>query len=383
MQRESFRGFCHRKCLTMKKNRAVRRWLCLLMFFFAAAHFRALAQMPVDTSKEPLRVGVAGSPPFVMDSVTGGGISVEIWHSLAAQAGWRYHATYYPTVPAAIRALVKGDLDVVVGPVSITAERARLVGFTQPYYYSGTSILSSADDVSLWQRVRPFFSEKFFWAVCAFLLILAGVGSLLWLAERKRNPEQFPADMPKGVANGMWCAIVTMSTTGYGDKAPLTFWGRLIAASWMVISIIFATTMVAGIASTLTLTGMGTGAINKVTQLSGKRVVVVKGSPAADFLLRYGARETYARDLDSAYRLLKSRQADAVFFDRPQLLYFVQQNPDDDVSVSIADYMRGGYGFALPLGSPLLHPINVALLEMKAAGTVDQIVDGWLGNRER
>lgn len=334
-----------------------------------------------DTAEGPgiLEVGVAGTPPFVMDSVTGGGISVEIWQSLAMHAAWKFHSQYFPDVPSALQALEAGTLDVVVGPISITADRARRVWFTQPYHYSGISILSRSDSPTLWQRVSPFFSERFFWAVCVFLLILGGVGTLLWLAEHERNPEQFPHEMAKGIANGMWCAIVTMSTTGYGDKAPLTFWGRLIAGSWMVISIIFATTMVAGIASTLTLTGMHTGVITKVTQLRDRSVAVVKGSPAEQFLDPYGARETYVETLSAGYDLLKSRKVDAVFYDRPQLLYFLQQHADDDVSVSVADYVRSGYGFAIRPGSKILHQMNVGLLEMQASGEVARIVNGWLG----
>lgn len=337
---------------------------------------------PHDTGTV-IQVAVAGTPPFVMDSARGGGISVEIWQSLAGREGWKYQLHYYSDVPKALQAVEAGGMDVLVGPVSITADRARLVNFTQPYYYSGLSILSRAETPTLYQRISPFFSERFFWAVCVFLLILGGVGTLLWLAEYKRNPEQFPPETARGIANGMWCAIVTMSTTGYGDKAPLTFWGRVIASSWMVISIIFATTMVAGIASTLTLTGLHTGVITKATQLRDKKVAVVKGSPAEVFLGRYGSRDVFVDNLSVGYALLKSRKVDAVFYDRPQLLYFLQVNEDDAVSVSVADYGRSGYGFALPPGSKLRRPLNLGILSMQASGEIERITNGWLGTNFR
>ena len=116
----------------------------------------------------------------------------------------------------------------VVGPVSITAERARRMRFSQPYFQSSLSILSRSEAPSWPQRIRPFCSARFFIALGVFVLILGGVGALIWMAEREANPDQFPAAPARGIANGMWCAIVTMSTTGYGDRAPITFWGRMV-----------------------------------------------------------------------------------------------------------------------------------------------------------
>jgi polar amino acid transport system substrate-binding protein len=328
-----------------------------------------------------LTVGVAGSPPFVIDTAMKEGISLEIWQLLAQQMGCTYRLSFFDDVPEALAALEAGKLDVVAGPVSITSERAARMRFSQPYFQSSLSILSRTDTPSLWMRISPFFSRRFFIAVIIFLLILGCVGALLWLAEREQNTEQFPRETARGIANGMWCAIVTMSTTGYGDKSPVTFWGRIIAGSWMVISLIFATTMVAGIASTLTLTGMNATVISTANELSEKKVAVVDNSPAEFFVKTYGAKITAIQSLKEGYDLLKKKQVDAVVYDRPQLLYFMQQHHDESAAVSVAEYDRQGYGFALPLHTALLHQVNVALLQIEESGRADQITNAWLGNK--
>lgn len=331
---------------------------------------------------ETFTVGIAGTAPFIADTLGQEGISAEIWQVLALQSGWQYKTVSFADVPRALQALEAGKVDVVVGPVSITAERAARARFSQPYYQSSLSILSRTDEPSWWQRIGPFFSKKFFIAIAIFIFILGGVGTLLWIAEREHNPEQFPKDPERGIANGMWCAIVTMSTTGYGDRAPITFWGRIIAGSWMVVSLIFATTMVAGIASTLTLTGLNTTVIATANDLSGKKTAVIAGSPSEEFAKKYGAQIVPIKTLQQGYDLLRKKQADAVVYDRPQLLYFLQQHHDESVSVSTAEYDRQGYGFALPLHTPLLHEVNVSLLQAEESGRVDRIVNAWLGEKK-
>jgi polar amino acid transport system substrate-binding protein len=338
---------------------------------------------PVPRRNQSLRVGVAGTEPFVVES--GGtleGISVEIWQALAAQAAMGYEIHAYENVPHALDALTSGKLDLVVGPVSITAERAQFARFSQPYFESSLSILSRADSYSLWQRVAPFFDVRFFYAVGILLVVLTLVGTLVWLAERREPDTHFPRQPGRGVANGIWFAIVTMSTVGYGDLAPRTRMGRLVTGVWILISIIMASSLVAGIASTLTLAGMTGSVISTAEQLTGKTVAVLANSPGEVFARNYGGRLREVETLQQGYELLKRRAVDAVVFDRPQLLYFLQQQHESSLVVSNAEYMPQKYGFAMPLSSNLVHPLNVTLLQLEESGRVSRIVRAWLGEHQ-
>lgn len=183
-------------------------------------------------------MGVTGGEPFVFTE-SDKGISVEIWDKIADKQSWEYNYLVFENVEDALSALSKGELDLVVGPISITAKRLETMRFSQPFYNSSISIISRVGNQGLWQKIKPLFSINLVMAVAIFLIILAIVGTFLWLAERKKSPEQFSNDPLAGIGTGMWLAIVTMSTTGYGDKAPITLMGRIIAGSWMIISIIF------------------------------------------------------------------------------------------------------------------------------------------------
>lgn len=354
--------------------------LATLLFFtfFANAQDSSSTYKP-DTSS--LRVGVAGSAPFVVSNNNDlTGISVELWQSVAADAGWGYHTQTFKSVEDALQELKAGKLDVVIGPISITSDRAKSVRFAQPYYQSSLSILSVSKAPSLWDKISPLFSIKLLIAVFIFIFILAIVGTLLWLAERKENSEQFPNEFPRGVGNGMWLAIITMSTVGYGDIAPKTLRGRIVAGSWVVISIIFATSMVAGIASTLTLTSINHTSITKAEDLNGKNVAVPADSPAAGFIKEYGGSSVPMNNIAQGVQLLKDKKADAAVFDRPQLLYYLKKHPEKDLKISHSEYEKQGYGFVFPLNSRLIHTANIYLLHEAETDKTARITKEWLGD---
>ncbi|HTO15949.1 MAG TPA: transporter substrate-binding domain-containing protein [Edaphocola sp.] len=339
----------------------------------------------LNAKQIPLRVGIAGSAPFVIhkDSIDDSGIAIEIWENIAAKANFEYASIDYNDVSSALRALQLGEVDVVIGPLSITAQRMEFVRFTQPFFQSGLSIVSRSEHKSLIDRIKPFFSFKLIIAISVFLFILGLVGTFFWLAERKHSPEQFPMKAAPGIANGMWLAIVTMSTTGYGDRAPITFWGRVIAGSWMVISIIFATSMVAGIASTLTLTGLDKSEITMASELNKQKTGVIENSPAEEFAEEKNAKIIKIKNLEDGYQKLLDKEIDALLFDRTQVLYFLKQNSNESISISPYEYDKLGYGFATQLNSDLTHQINIHLLHMAESGKLTRILHSWLGDYEK
>ncbi len=349
---------------------------------FLPTQLQAQAKVTPST-RDTLIVGIAGNEPFVFrKNSVATGISIEIWEDIANKKDWDYRYRSFETVDAALHALTKGELDLVVGPISITSKRLEFMRFSQPFYNSSLSIVSRADKLTLWEKIKPFFSIKLLMAVAIFLIILAIVGTLLWFAERKRSPDQFPKDPVNGIANGMWLAIVTMSTTGYGDKAPITLWGRIIAGSWMVISIIFATSMVAGIASTLTLSSLSSSTISSIEQLTARKVATVKASPSEVFLREHKIKVVGVDNLDEAILKLKNKEVDAVVYDRPQLLYFLKNKQDGNLHIAIAEYFKQGYGFAFPLNTTLVYDVNRALLELAEDQENQGIINYYLNKDE-
>ena len=75
--------------------------------------------------------------------------------------------------------------------------------------------------------------------VCLCIVAVVFFAHLVWIFERKENPEQFPPDYLDGIDDAIWWSCTTVTTVGYGDKFPITNIGRLIALVWMFSGVVF------------------------------------------------------------------------------------------------------------------------------------------------
>jgi polar amino acid transport system substrate-binding protein len=138
-----------------------------------------------------LRVGFAGDAPVVIVSEAGQiqGIAVEIWQEVANKLQLNYEILSYPSVPDALFHLGLGDVNAVLGTVTVTQGRLEQFDFTQPIAQDELTLLLPSSRDNLWNTIRPFFGWAFISSVGVIYLCLMVVGNLIWLAEFRRNPD--------------------------------------------------------------------------------------------------------------------------------------------------------------------------------------------------
>lgn len=330
------------------------------------------------------KVGMAGAPPFVLDSKDAppAGLAVDVWQAVAYQLKIEYDLVMLPDYESAVDAMAEGRIDALIGSIAITADRARRVAFTQPIFRTGVGILTPPRTGSVWERAQPLLQNAFFAAVGTLGALLLVVGVLVWLAERRENPEHFPRSLLPGVANGMWLALVTMTTVGFGDRVPTTAAGRGVVSLWMLISMIFASTLTAGLATAFTLFHIPDLQIEDPSQLAGRRVGVLHGSFVVPWVQAKGGRVIPVESLGEGAELVQQDHADAFVLDEPSLRWFVAQNPRLPLRLAAGGWDDHNFGFAVPLDSPALHALNVALLELAESGELKRMEHQWLGAGE-
>jgi polar amino acid transport system substrate-binding protein len=124
------------------------------------------------------------------------------------------------------------------------------------------------------------------------------------------------------------------------------------------------------------------GDINGPEDLPGKRVATVTGSTAAAYLRAQGMATVERPSIADAFDVLIQKQADAVVFDSPVLLYFAANEGRGKVSIVGPVFRREAYGILFERGSPLRKPINEALLKLREDGTYDALYRKWFAKDE-
>ncbi|MDI9243863.1 transporter substrate-binding domain-containing protein [Marinobacter sp. CHS3-4] len=347
-------------------NRILRLLACLLLFLPALAAGQA--------EEEPIRVGITEVPPFVMKSDNGEweGISIDLWRQVADKLDRKYE-----WVPLSFNDLLKqvesGQIDVAVGALTMTAARESVFDFTHPFYQTGLSIaIPPAPEQGLMASLLGLLSWDFFKVVMSLGALLLGVGFVLWLVERKRNPEQFGGSAAEGIGSSFWWAAVTMTTVGYGDKAPVSLAGRFVALVWMFAGLIMVASFTAAITSSLTVNNLRSQ-IQGPEDLIQAKVATIANTASEEYLQDQRIRHEEYPNLTEAMMSVVRGETDAVVYDRALLQYRNLQLGSDRLTLLPAVFQKQLYALALPADSNLRAPVSEAILTVTEA-------DNWQGN---
>ena len=329
-----------------------------------------------------LIVGTIILPPFVMKSPSGEleGLSIELLQAVILDMGIDYELREYNSTDALKNAVVNEELDLI--PVTaVTGKHELILDYSNPYYRSGAAIAVKIEgNMHGWSSVvERFFSMHFFKLICLLVLLWIVAGALVWFFESRRNNEMFGNRIIKGLGHGIWWAAVTMTTVGYGDKAPKTFGGRVVAIFWMFASIILISSFTASITTSLTIRNLR-GNVHGFHDLPNVRVGSIAHSEFLNYLTVNGITVISFRNFQDGLQALAENKLDAFVADEIILKHMVKTEYPTQLDVLADTFDHYFISMAMPQGSSLREPLNMALYKVIKEKKWNMLVKKYLGS---
>jgi ABC-type proline/glycine betaine transport system substrate-binding protein/ABC-type amino acid transport substrate-binding protein len=346
---------------------------------------RARPDITPAASSNRLRVVTLRSEPFVIyRDGRYDGFSIELWSRIAEKLGVEYTVYGVNTIAKLLDEVVRGAADVAVAGIGITSRREASLDFSHAYFDAGLQIMvpEGSGAGSMFKKVvikirSVLLSSEAVYAVGIFFLILLMAAHVIWVLERRENP-QFPRHYLPGIWQSLWWAVVTVTTVGYGDKTPKRPVGRLFGIVWILAGYFVFAYFTASVTTTATVQELH-GTINGPQDLFGKKVATVEKSTAAVYLSTQGVQATQLENVDRAYRQLEAGEVDAVVYDAPVLQHYAATKGRGKVRVGGLGFQEKNYGVAVRFGSPQRDKVNVALLKLMEEGQYQRIKEKWFG----
>ncbi len=332
-----------------------------------------------ESQEKQLIVGTHEVPPFVVRQPDGAliGLSIRLWEDLAEELGLRYILREME-LHEQFAALEAGELDVAVGALTVTANREARIDFTHPFHSSGLGIAVPHSPSGAWTTVEAVLSWRFLQLVGTLTITLVAIGAMVWFFERRANPEQFGGGVVRGLGSGFWWSAVTMTTVGYGDKAPKTPGGRVVALIWMFVSIVAISGFTAAVASSLTVGQLRTK-VQGPEDLPEVVVGTIAHSTSEAYLKSQGLTGRLYENAEQALSAMTAGEVDAVVYDAPILQYLVRSIVDSRARVLPNILQNQDYAIGLPSKSSLREPLNRALLAHRSTPVWRELLKRYLG----
>ena len=317
---------------------------------------------------ETLRVAVYDVPPYGYVEADGSmaGVSVDLWRRVAEQMEWPFKLIPVSDMETILGGLEHGRFDAAIGAITITPERAARVDFSYPAHRSGVA-------VAIRKETGPIFAIMSYGTALAelsplisiILTMLVLIGLAMWFIERHVHAvEKTSKSTVSTLRDGLYWAVVTMTTVGYGDKTPKTTGGRVVAIAWMLSSLVLVSLLSTSLVSRLTADRVESRDGAASIDLRAKKLAAVARSSGAEYLDELHLSYTSYKDLPEALNSLVNGQSGAVVNSVGALQYSVSKRYARALEVPQGLLAPAYMAIALPEHSPLKKPIDRALIKI-------------------
>ncbi|KAI4356972.1 hypothetical protein L6164_000949 [Bauhinia variegata] len=341
---------------------------------------------PGDTTEKPtkLRIGVPvkrGFKEFMKverqssnnDIVKISGFAIDVFLEVVKVLPFRLPYEFVPfmnkSTGEAAGSYDELKFDVVVGDVTIVANRTKYVDFALPYSESGISmvVLTKRNDrQNMWIFLKPLSWDLWLTTGAAFVL----TNFIVWLLEHPTNTD-FHGSREQQLGTIMWFSF---STLVFAQKEKIVNnWSRLVLIIWIFVVLIITQSYTASLASMLTVQRLQP-AFMDIEEIKRNNYYVgyQRDSFVEDML-----KETLGFNDSSKLRAYESPEefdqalstgsdnggVAAIFDEIPYLNVFLTKYGSRYKMVG-PTYKTDGFSFAFPRNSPLVSYFSRAILNV-------------------
>lgn len=325
-----------------------------------------------------LTIGTVTRAPFSME-IDGkdAGFSIDLLSAVAEQLNLTITYIRKDNFADMLAAVQSREVDGAIANISITAERERVMDFTQPIFDSGIQVMMPAGQSGSGQVFAAIFTRQIALSILGALVLLFGGGMLMWFFER-RHQEYFDRSAKEAGFPAFWWALNLVVNGGFEERVPQSRGGRVFATLLVVSSLFIVSIFVAQITAALTVNAIQNN-IESISDLEGRRVGTIAGSTSASFLDERGIVPIGFENLDGLFAGFEAGTLDAVVFDGPILAYYVRTIGQGKADLLERIYRPENYGMAFPSGSDLREEVDQTMLRLREDGTYDELLIKWFG----
>ncbi|KAK1566805.1 hypothetical protein Q3G72_004454 [Acer saccharum] len=268
---------------------------------------------------------------------------------------------------------IEKKLDAVVADTAIISNRSQYAEFSQPYTEPGLQLVvynKPRRPNRAWLFKQPFTSGM--WAATGAMVLFNGF--VVWLIERKHNPE-----FTRGTKLDQLGTMVSLSfTTLFSLQAERLHsnLSRMTMVVWLFVALVITQSYTASLTSLLTIQRLDPSIVDVETlRRSGAKV----GCDGDSFVVKYletigfnshNIIRKYSED-DYPEALINGSIA-AAFLEVPYVKVFLAKQCHHNFTAGEIIKV-GGFGFVFPKNSPYLPEISRAILQVSENGTLQNL----------
>ncbi|XP_063361139.1 uncharacterized protein LOC134650177 isoform X1 [Cydia amplana] len=287
--------------------------------------------------------------------------------------------------------LVSGSAHMSFAALSVSAARAEVIDFSQPYFYSGISLLAAPNqkaDIPLLAFLLPFSTELWIAIFLSLNLTAIAVAIYEWWSPFGLNPWGRQRSKNFSLSSALWVMWGLLCGHLVAFKAPKSWPNKFLINVWGGFSVIFVASYTANIAALIA----GLFFHNAVDDYQGRnnwlslRVGTAKSSISEYYVQRGNPQlaqrmRGYAlQNIEEGIQRLRNRTLDLLIADTPVLDYYRATDHGCKLQrVGDHAFIEDTYAIGMTKGFPLQKSISAAIAKYSTNGYMDILTDKWYG----